>query len=455
MLDAVALSALLKDKNVAHTAEKIYGNNELLKKNFDGKLRNFIPREEEDGAADYRSLFSKASAPWLTNIAGSHSQILSLDGWTGEDDRLWKAFLKNGWKSKQSFTISEALTYGYSYILILPSEEKGMAVVEPMSATNTFVLFQNSWDIYPIFALQKLSENHWVFVDNEAVYDIEGTPGSIDQLTISEHNLGFCPVVRVDEQACTSTQLPKAPFEGAVTTAQALTEARFHMLHIGRKATFPRLWATGIKPEGDETNGQEVGDIYAVESDLAKFGAFPQADANGIINIVNALQTQLAILTNTPPHMMPVGGTIANLSAEALTSLEQNYLRVSERRKASMGQGFNDVLRTMAYIMGIEVSDDATVHWDNIQTTSLSQLGDFISKVSVTGIPLEPLYQMIPGFDKGMADKSATWAYDHQKASNAGALIDTDIKRAELAKIYVDMGFTKEEAINMADNRNR
>lgn len=460
MLDAISLSQLLHGNGVGKLAEEKFVANQRVKEEFDGKLRTLISREEESFASDYRKLFQKASAPWITQIISSHSQVLNIDGWTSDDDtetsqRLWDAFLRNGWKSKQSFTITEALTYGYSYVLVLPSDEPGMPVVEPLSAINTYAYFEKSWDIYPVFALQQIGKKHWVYIDSDAVYDIHGDLKDIESATVSAHNLGFCPVIRVDEQSCTSTQLPIAPFTGAITTAQALTETRFHMLHIGRKATFPRLWATGLAIDQDENNEQQAGDIFATESHEAKFGQFQQADANGIINIVNTVQTQLAILTNTPPHVMPVGASIVNLSAEALASLEANYLRASERRKASMGQGFNDVFRTMAIVSGIEIADNASVHWDNVQNNSLSQLGDFISKVYPTGIDLEPLYQMIPGFDKAQADRSAEHAYKYQTATNAGALIELDTKRIQNAKelMALDPTLSGQDALKLAGYR--
>lgn len=454
MLNDVELSAKLHDGGLVKDAEKSFRTNETMKEAFDGEMRGLLQFERGDD--DYRTLFKKASSPWITQIIRIHSQILKIDGWSG-DERLWNIFQRNGMLSKQDFLINECLTYGYVFAMGLPADEAGSAVITPMSPRNTYAQFENGWDIHPQYVIQRIARERWLYADSEAVYDIKGTPSKISSVVVTEHGLGYCPVVRIDEQPTDDAlSLPVAPFSAAITTAQALTECRFHIGMVGRHASFPRLWATGLEVEDED--GNPIGDLQAngmftSPNDGTKFGAFPQADMNGLMSIKTGLLSDLAELTNTPVHLISGNGTIANIGAEALASMESAYQRTADRRKASLGQGFDDLFRMIGEIAGVEVRPEHTVHWDYMQSNSLSQLGDFIVKMQSIGLDREPLVQMIPGYDHSQAKSSSKHAEDHERASNAAALIDLDIKRAELAKVFKDLGYSKEEALQMADYR--
>lgn len=442
MLSSVNLSAILTENGVTKAAEKQFVQNRSLKQRFDGQVRDLYSFEQK--TAEYRSLFQKAAAPWITRIIDCHVQPLTIDGFSG-DARLWDVFLSNGMRSQQDFIFTEALTYGHCYVAVLPASQSDSLIITPMSPVNTYAHF-SPFSTFPEYVLQKVDARHWRYIDSEAVYDFTGTPDKPEGLEVLEHGYGLTPVVRVDEHASATTPTP--PFADLVATAQSLTETRFHIAMSGRKSSFPRLWATGLRVEGDDAASvtQEQGDIFASDDPATKFGAFPSSDMKGLLDIKNSLLGDLSQLSSTPTYMFTSNTTVANLSAEALGSLNFSFMRAAEKRKNSLGEGINDLFRLMGSLLGIDVAPSDTVHWDYIEPNNLGQVGDFIVKMNQVGIPLEHTLSLVPGFDQQITKESADYVASRTSANAAQSITDVISAKADAVKKLLDLGIDLDEA---------
>jgi hypothetical protein len=91
---------------------------------------------------------------------------------------------------------------------------------------------------------------------------------------------------------------------------------------------------------------------------------------------------QLSVITKTPRHYFPMANGMANLSAEAIMASEGSMHAAVTSHKASLGEGWEEVLRLCGQILDAPITPNAELEWLNREARSLAEQADAFSKLA-------------------------------------------------------------------------
>ena len=383
--------------------------------------RQTPPWLPDSAETEYREIARKSASNWLSLVVQATAQGLHVDGYGDESpdhgSLVWtEAWQANGMDAHQHSLHRAVLTLGYSYLIVLPSDV-GVSL-RPESATRLFAVYDDPFDEWPMYALRQVRKNRWELYDDEAVYTIDGNLGGGATVSTVEHGLGVCPVVQMRAQY-DLLGAPMGEVEPVIPIQDRIIDATFTLQMVAKYGAFPQRWIAGIdttQPLRD-ADGNVVEDedgnpimptikayidhiITASDVDT-KFGQFTSADLRQYVEALEAHIRHLAAITQTPPHYLL--GSLVNLSAEALAAAEAGLMRKIRDRRSTLGEGYEQALRLAALILGDDeaaADEGSQVHWQDVESRSLAQVADALTKLATVGVPLPMLLDMIPGWTK-------------------------------------------------------
>ncbi|MFJ4038209.1 hypothetical protein ACIPVB_08980 [Microbacterium sp. NPDC090007] len=421
-LDGTSIGELISKHSQDMRAE--WGRLATLKKRIEGKLtRTWMP---SDADAEYRDLFRKASSPWLEFVCDAIAQGLQVDGYSSE--RVWaEGWQANGMDGRQGAVNREVIGLGKSFGMSLPADGDGV-VMRPLSALRTYAKFARPWDEYPEWVLTRVGrqgvsfwESEWLFIDGEAAYWWTGSALAPVDVTVDEHGLDFCPVVQLSNTLDLQGN-PKSSVEAAVPIYQRVVDATFTLQMVQRYGAFPQKWMAGGEIATDANGNPHLkssvdGLIHASgeSGESARFGTFAPADLDKVVAAVDAHIKHLSAVCQVPPHYLL--GAVVNMSAEGIAAAESGYFRNVADRQMSIGEGYEQWMRTAAAILDDAEAAQATssqVHWADVSTRSLGQISDAVLKLATVGAPLELLFAMVPGWSKTDVLEAADYVRSRQ-----------------------------------------
>lgn len=407
--DATELGDLIASRATDARAE--WSRLSTLQKRIEGKLtRTWMP---DNADLEYKDLFRKSSSPWLQFGRDCIAQGLILDGYSSDLvwDRAWQA---NGMDGRQGAVNREVVGLGKSFLMTIPAETRGEVVMRPLSSLGTFAVFRDPWDEYPEFVFARVGrtranfwDSEWIALDGEAHYRFSGDPRRPEGVRVVEHGLGYTPVTQLSNTLAIHGE-PQSSVEAAIPVYQRIVDATFTLQMVQRYGAFPQKWMAGgeIGKNADGTSAvrSSVDSLLHARGEsgeTARFGTFEAANIEQVVGALDAHIKHLFAMCQVPSHYAL--GTIANLSAEAITAAESGYFRNLTDRQMSIGEGYEQAMRTAAAILGDEASASdlsSQVHWADVSSRSLAQISDAVVKLATVGAPLEMLFAMIPGWSK-------------------------------------------------------
>lgn len=391
----------------------------LLQRHIDGKvLKTWMP---EGADAEYRDLLNKSGGPWLGFSRDAIAQGCIINGYENEDvwARVWRA---NGMDGRQGVSTKEAVGLGKSFLMLLPSSDGGV-VMRPMSAHNTYAIYTDPWDEFPEFVLYRIGatksgpkfwESQWYAFDLEASYRFDGSPARPQNVDASPHDLGFTPIVRISNTLASEGE-PLSSVEPGIPIYKRIVDATFALQMIQRYGAFPQKWGAGGTLGEVRVAVDSLIHAPGENGEAVRFGTFEAADPTKMVAALEAHVKHLAAVLQVPPHYLL--GAVVNMSAEGIAAAESGYHRNIGDRRAALGEGYELALRTGARILGDDAAAGAltdAVSWANVQSWSLAQVSDAISKLDVVGADLGRLFQMLPGWSRQDALESAGIALERR-----------------------------------------
>jgi hypothetical protein len=171
-------------------------------------------------------------------------------------------------------------------------------------------------------------------------------------------------------------------------------------LVIGAEAPMvPVLNAAG------EVVGEKPLDLKKFRRDTIAFIGDPGAKAHQwdaakldvFTNVIEIMVGHIAAQTRTPAHYLLIGGTIANVSGDAMKALETGLVKRTEEKTQHFGRGIRDVFELVALAQGdagkAAVIRGGQVLWKDIENRSDAQRADALSKKKEMGYPLRYLLE--------------------------------------------------------------
>lgn len=388
------------------------------------------PHRPRQSNQEYKELVARAQTPYLGLVVTAVAQQLYVEGYRRakdpDDAKPWSYWQANGMDARQIAVHRAALSYGLSYLTVLPGEtDQGdpIPVMRGVSPRRMLAFYddpaEDDWPRLAIRAEKATAQDTWslrVYDDTNVYYLTCGTSG--DAVTVVDtkvHDAGVCPVVRfangLDLEGRADGEVePLIPLQGRIdqTIFDRLVVQRFGSWVV-RTISGMESTATAKDPANPTTEEiaaaklrLKVEDILVASDADTKFGSLPATPLDGFIAAHASDLRDLASVSQTPPHNLL--GEMVNLSAEALAAAETGASRKKIERQHGFGESWEQSLRLGAALMGDETGAkdmEAQVRWRDVESRSLAQVADALGKIAtMLGFPVELLWEKLPGISQ-------------------------------------------------------
>ena len=389
----------------------------------------------ESNSSEYAALVARSKFNLLPLVVTTAAQALFVDGYRAtvptesgvslpdESDGLWGVWQANRMDSRQAQVYRPAITYGASYVTVLPGDP--MPVLKPLSPWRCTALYEDPEDDeWPVLAMTSNTDDPFgrldpAYVDvleprrvrvwdDTHVYTLTQARGSMQwqPTAAEEHGLGVCPVVRfrkVDFDGCGAN----GKIEPLIPLQQQINQTTFSLMVTQHFASFKQRWATGMAIEEDEDGNpispwlSRIDAVWQNESPDGDFGEFSESPLDPLLNSRDKSILGMSSMAQVPPHNLLVGNGISNIAAETLAALESAREHDKREHQTSFGEAWEQVLRLAGRAIGdVAAAEDtaAQVVWRDTTPRSLGQLVDaFVKMAAGLGVPVEALWERIPG----------------------------------------------------------
>jgi SPP1 Gp6-like portal protein len=375
---------------------------------------------------DVRRLAQISRVNIMGILISSVSQAMYVDGYRqpkeSDEAEPWQVWQSNGMDKRQIGVHRAALTYGASYVLVLPGEFKDseMPVLKGFSPRRMTVLYDDV-DDWPVMALRAESiGDKWLYrlYDDVGVYTFQGgvRDQSLEFVEEQIHGVGVCPIVRFDNEVDLDSDNP-GEVEPLIALQDQIDITTFSLLVAQHFGAFRQRWLIGWTAETENQLLKATASrVWSFEDSDVKVGDFEQTNLEGYLKSREDSLKHAATLSQTPVHELV--GALINLSAEALVAAEAGHRRKVGERQTSFGESWEEVLSLAGEIGGFAVGVDAEVRWRDTESRAFSATVDALGKlVTMLGVPAQELWERIPGVTqqdvqrwKEAAEKSSAMA---------------------------------------------
>jgi hypothetical protein len=153
-----------------------------------------------------------------------------------------------------------------------------------------------------------------------------------------------------------------------------------------------------------DESGNEVGEkpldlkkwrkdrIGWLEDPTAKAHEWKPAELDPFTKVIETGVGHVAAQTRTPAHYLMIGGTFANVSADAMKALETGLVKRTLEKTQHFGRALRDVFELIALVQDDRAKAErvrgALVLWKDVENRSDAQVSDAALKDSQIGLPL-------------------------------------------------------------------
>lgn len=415
---------------------------------FEGK--QLLPYAPRNASAQIRDLQRRSIANWIPLLVNLPSQMSFVDDYRrrqggmlekkagkGKKDTAentsteWRLWQRNRMDGRQAILYRSVLQYGHAFICVNNIDPKNITY-DILSTRNTVAYFRDPVnDIRPSHVLTIKSYprsekvpglailwddvNRWEMTYTfDGKFVVKGKP--------FEHKLEKCPIVRYtcfldDEGRTRGVVLPAIPLQ------DRLNQATFSTNVTADFGAFKVRWAAGLMPSfkkdenGDmilDANGEPVPEPIEVsqsalllsDDPATKFGQLDETDLRGYIQQEEQAARNFTTLSQFPP--LASIANLANLSAEAWSAAEAQFIRWIDSLHISLGESHEELMRLGALASGDASGADSyggEVRWRDMSTRTVAVMMDALGKAAqMLDVPRKGLWPMIPGVTNGMLD---------------------------------------------------
>lgn len=135
-----------------------------------------------------------------------------------------------------------------------------------------------------------------------------------------------------------------------------------------------------------------------LEDPTTKIDQWPAAKLDVFTSEIEIMVGHIAAQTRTPAHYLLIGGTIANVSGDAMKALETGLVKRTEEKTQHFGRAIRDVFELVALVKDDPAKAAAVrsgrVLWKDVENRSDAQRADALSKKKEIGYPLRYLLEL-------------------------------------------------------------
>lgn len=340
----------------------------------------------------------------------------NLDGWD-----IWQA---NGMDARQIGVHRAALTYGSSYVVVLPGDP--VPVLRGVSPRDMTVGY-GADDVWPVAGLEHRGGRQWRLLDGEAVYSMRGDDGSDLELVEepSTHDAGVCPIIRFRDTIDLDVDVegvvePFIPLQDQIN----VTSFGLHVAqHYGAfRQRYIIGWLADSEAEALKTGASRLM-MFEDSPDDVKVGEFSQTELRGYIESREATIRHLATVSQTPVHELM--GQFVNISADALEAARASHSAGVEENRISVGESWEQTLNLASQLSGAGVDPSASVVWRDTRVRSLKEAAEAFGLLTEKlGVPPKALWPRIPGVAQHELEQWKALADEPGAFDDLAALLD-------------------------------
>lgn len=386
----------------------------------------------------YRLLMPVSEAPWGSLVVDSTQDRLEVSGIDSGDDTvdeaIWGAWQDNQMDAESKIAQNATLVDGRSHALVWRPPGSDRPEITLDNAATMVVQYREGSRRHRVAALRRWKgdddkvyatlyrpDGIYKFIQDEAAQDgaggwqareVIGADGEPEAWPL-ENPYKVVPVVeiainrRLKPGAFAHARGEYAHCLGLIDRINLLT---FLGLVVAFWMGFPLRGVLGAEItrrvlEDDEGNpildskGEQKtvdeppfkadpGTVAQIEDPAAKIFEFKAADRENLS--VLAELDQLATITKTPRHYFPMKNGMSNLSADAIRASEGGLHAKVTQYKASLGEGWEEVLRLCGLMLDepVDLSPRAELKWKDHDSRSLAERADAAVKLAgIDGFP--------------------------------------------------------------------
>ena len=394
-----------------------------------------VPDVREGSSDEIQELAKQSVRNVCGVVVDTFDRGLSVVGFRSptetDDEPAWAWWQRNRLDARQHEVHRAALTYGWSWVSVLPDDDRGG---EPVPVTWTPLNVHAEWgdprrDLFPSHATLVREVTHSLFgrgwsvllVDDMLVQEAfvpkkKGTskPRVTDLVVVGDawkHGAVYggkpvCPLVWFPNERTAEDRPPRGEVEPLIQSQRAINSVNFDRLAISRFSAFKQKVVIGWTAEADEVAQASASSVWTFEDD-PKDVSVQQLDASPLApydNLLREMTEQVALQAGIPLHQLT--GSLQNVSQETAALAEAAHQRKLGLKRESFGESWEAVIRLAAEMSGTDAPDDAAeMLWLETEARSFAGVVDGIFKLATipadaSGVPVEELLDLIPGMNQ-------------------------------------------------------
>ena len=378
---------------------------------------------------------------WCGIVADAPAERLEvtgirLAGDTDGDKELWDDWRRTDSDAYSDMTFLTAITAKRGYALVWGTvddepkvtwEHPSQAIVGYDPETRERRAGAKIWrDDTTEFATLYLPETIWKFrrpTSSLTITDKNGRPVDLSGWTLRDEEvlpnpLGKVPLVELANRPQLVGE-PMSDVAGMMAMQDAINLFWTELFSVADESTIGQRLIIGaeqpVMPILD-AEGNIIGEkkidlrkwrkdtIGWVEDPGAKAFEWKPAQLDPFTSVIEIMVGHIAAQTRTPAHYLLIGGTMANVSADAMKALETGLVKRTQEKTQHFGRGTRDVFELMALARGDKAKAakvrSSEILWKDVENRSDAQLADAALKDRQIGLPvryiLEKRYNLPP-----------------------------------------------------------
>ncbi|GLE59545.1 hypothetical protein NJBCHELONAE_48580 [Mycobacteroides chelonae] len=380
----------------------------------------------------------RSQANFLPLVLDTYSQSMKvdnyLDGKTKDTASPWQWWQRNKMAAKQTGITHSVLKYGFGYTVTTPAivpdgAEKPTpgVLIRPLTPRQITCMYGEpiAWtsgqtpadDDWPIYALE-VNGQMLRFYDEEQVHflGVKSVPqsalgwkdpqfiaeGNFEYIEARPHNVGVCPVVRHRDRWLLDEDEVLGIIEPLIQIQSRIDETTHEMLHTQYMTAFTQRYVAGWRPKNDEEAlNQTASDTWYFSDKEVKVGQFEAGDLAAYDVSRKSAIRDLGAIAQLQASAFGVDA-LANISDATLAGLERGKDLKSGEIKTTLGESYEQMLRTCAHIMGDHAAAqdfDSEVVWRDMSARTYGAVIDGLVKMAAgLNVPPEALLEDVPGW---------------------------------------------------------
>jgi hypothetical protein len=435
--EAVAILNRLADE-----LSKRQSDVETFDKAYRGEFR--LHYASDDFRDFFADRFSRFSDNWCGIVADApHERLevtgIRLKGAERGDSVLWDTWRENDADALSDLAFLDAIIAKRSYALVWGDEDgnprvtwehPSQAIVSYDPETRARVAGAKIWadddreyaTLYlprEVFKFERSRVTSGLVGANGNPLSVSGLAGNweprqpaSDDTWPLDNPLGKVPLVEVSNRPRLMGE-PVSDIQGTLAMQHAINLLWAQLFTAADYASFPQRVILGAEMPTVpilDSNGNEVGERpidlkkFAVnravwlEDPATKIDQWDAAKLDVYTDIIEIAVGHIAAQTRTPAHYLLIGGTIANVSGDAMKALETGLVQRTREKTQHFGRSVRDVFELVALVQDDPGKAAAVrggrVLWKDIENRSDAQLADALSKKKDMGYPLRYLLEL-------------------------------------------------------------